>query len=101
MVTNAIKYANESQVQIEVQELKHDILFIVSDEGCGMSEEQQQRVFKEFEQADNSITREFGGVGLGLSIAYHLARLLGGNLTIKSKLGEGTQLTLSLPNKKS
>lgn len=97
LLLNAFKYATDSQIHFQVQTENGSINFMVSDQGCGMSEEQLQRVFNEFEQGDNSLTRQFGGVGLGLSIAFHLAKLLGGELRISSVLGEGTRVTLSLP----
>ena len=97
ILLNAFKYASDSPIHFLVKTENNSIHFVVSDQGCGMSEEQVQRVFNEFEQGDNSITRQFGGVGLGLSIAFHLSKLLGGELGINSVLGEGTQVTLSLP----
>lgn len=97
LLENAFKYGNDSPVQLQIGNNSSHTIFVVSDHGPGMSEEQQQRVFNEFEQGDNSITRQFGGIGLGLSIANHFAQLMGGELKIKSQLKQGTQVSLLLP----
>lgn len=96
LLTNAFKYGNNSPVQLDVSLDAGGVLFMVSDQGQGITEEQQQRVFNEFEQGDNSITRQFGGVGLGLSIAQHFTRMMGSELKLQSQLGEGTQVSFLL-----
>ena len=66
------------------------ILFLVRDTGIGMDSEQQAKVFDEFEQADATISREYGGTGLGLALVTRLTGLLGGTVGVESALGEGS-----------
>lgn len=69
--------------------------FIVTDTGCGLSVEQQQRVFEAFEQADNSTTRHYGGTGLGLTIVKRMAGLMGGDAGVYSVPGQGSSFWLT------
>jgi signal transduction histidine kinase/CheY-like chemotaxis protein len=100
LLNNAIKFTPENgTVSLEVKyDPKIDMmLFSVSDTGIGISAQNQEKIFKKFNQADNSTTRKFGGTGLGLSISFQLVRLMGGELQVQSELGKGCRFYFSLP----
>lgn len=102
LVSNAIKFTDQGSVAIslDIQHISsHQTLIIISvtDTGIGISDEQLNKLFKAFVQADTSITRRFGGSGLGLVIAKALTKLMGGKLEIYSKQGRGTNMTLQIP----
>ena len=69
----------------------------VSDTGIGMNPEALKYIFEEFRQVDMSTTRKYGGTGLGLAIVRRLAQLLGGDITVASEEGKGSQFTVTIP----
>jgi signal transduction histidine kinase len=71
----------------------------VQDTGIGIAPHDRDRVFEDFRQADNSVTREYGGAGLGLAICRRLATMLGGRIELKSELARGSTFTLVIPRK--
>jgi PAS domain S-box-containing protein len=73
------------------------LLFKVSDSGIGMTTEQMKKLFEAFSQAEASTTRRYGGTGLGLAITRHFCRLMGGDVTVESRLGVGSTFTIELP----
>lgn len=97
LISNAAKFTHEGEIKVQVQIHGDEMSVAVKDTGIGISEEAKERIFKEFQQADSSTTREYGGTGLGLSISSRLAQLMGGSLTVDSVEGEGSVFTLNLP----
>ena len=95
IIGNAVKFTLEGSVEIgvsatELPDNKYKLNFSVRDSGIGMNEQQQQDVFESFTQADSSTARKFGGSGLGLSISKALIELMGGEISVTSVLGEGS-----------
>ncbi|WP_323038616.1 histidine kinase N-terminal 7TM domain-containing protein [Gemmobacter sp.] len=98
LVSNAIKFTPSGEVQVTMADGKDGALEIeVKDTGIGMSADQVARIFDEFEQADGSTTRRFGGSGLGMSIVRHIVGAMGGTIAIDSASGKGTTVRVRLP----
>ena len=99
LVGNAIKFTELGSVTLSVRvdpANANSLMFDVTDTGIGMTEEQKLRLFQAFEQADASMTRKFGGTGLGLRISERLAAMLGGKIEVASELNVGSTFTLSI-----
>lgn len=101
LVSNAVKFTESGGVTVtsryERSSEGSTILVAVSDSGIGMTEEQAQAVFDPFTQADSSITRRFGGTGLGLTISKRFAEALGGDIQVSSKPGHGSRFQVTVP----
>jgi PAS domain S-box-containing protein len=99
LLTNAIKFsAPGSPVHLEIERCaENGLAFLIKDHGIGIDPKDIERIFEPFEQGDTGAARRHGGIGLGLAIARRLARLHGGDVTLKSTLGEGTTARFSLP----
>ncbi len=97
LLSNAIKFTERGKVSVSVVRTAENTLFRVADTGIGMDEGQMTRLFRPFVQADSSTTRKYGGSGLGLAISRDLARLMGGDIGVESKPGQGSVFTLCLP----
>jgi signal transduction histidine kinase/DNA-binding response OmpR family regulator/CHASE3 domain sensor protein len=100
LLSNAIKFTEEGSINLNIKKdpKKADfIVFSVKDTGIGIAEDKQRIIFEAFQQADGSTRRKFGGTGLGLSISREIARLLGGELILKSKVNEGSEFSLTIP----
>ena len=98
LVANAVKFTEKGGVTILCKALPSGGCTIaVTDTGIGMKQEHLELIFEEFRQVDGSSTRVYQGTGLGLSIARRFARMLGGEITIESKLGQGSTFALRLP----
>lgn len=103
LLGNAIKFTEQGEVALGVElvgagEGRLDLKFSVRDTGIGIAEDKRQTIFDAFSQADSSTTRQYGGTGLGLSITHRLVALMGGQLKVDSRLGEGScfHFTLSM-----
>jgi signal transduction histidine kinase len=101
LLSNALKFTPEGSVSIRgaYHREQERIAVAVADTGIGISEESQKNIFEAFLQADSSYARRQGGTGLGLSICRRLASLLDGDITLESRLGEGSVFTLWLPRR--
>ncbi|MFO0835041.1 MAG: CHASE4 domain-containing protein [Phycisphaerales bacterium] len=97
LVSNAVKFTKQGSVTVRVDLADESTLRMrVEDTGIGMSPEQVDKLFKPFSQADSSTSRRYGGTGLGLTISRNLARLMGGNITVESRSGEGSIFTATV-----
>jgi len=99
LCSNAIKFTETGKVTVSVfYDAEHNNLrFSVADTGIGMAKDQVSRIFTPFEQADSSITRRYGGTGLGLALSKRLVDLMGGNIQVISTPNVGTTFELNLP----
>lgn len=101
LVGNAVKFTEKGGVLISVEGRaapngRTDLRFIISDTGIGISDEAQNYIFEPFRQEDESITRRFGGTGLGMSITKQLVEVMGGQITLRSQVGQGSTFTVEL-----
>lgn len=101
LVSNAVKFTENGEINLRAEHFNNNnenwIKFTVSDTGIGMTEEQCEKVFAPFIQADNSSTRNYGGTGLGLPITKNFCKLLGGTIEIESVPQQGTIVAIKLP----
>ncbi|MDY0954880.1 transporter substrate-binding domain-containing protein [Stenotrophomonas rhizophila] len=102
LLSNAIKFTEQGHVSMALAVVREEdgaqwLRLAVTDSGIGISDEQRERLFKPFAQADAAISRQYGGTGLGLSICQRLVALMGGQLDLSSVPGEGTEVVVQLP----
>lgn len=102
LVSNAVKFTEEGHIQIRIEALHTSqvdtlLSFSVSDTGIGIESDYLSRLFEAFTQADTSVTRRYGGTGLGLTICKRLVSLMEGDISVESSLGQGTRFTFTLP----
>ena len=99
-ITNSIKYTKTGSVTILLKGRDEGIEFAVRDTGIGISKSDQKRVFDKFFRSEDFRTRESSGTGLGLYVTNKLTKLISAEITIKSKLDEGSTFTIFIPNLK-
>ena len=98
LVSNAIKFTEKGEVAVKIVDRPgHPLIIEVRDSGIGMTPAQVDRLHDEFSQADVSVTRRFGGTGLGMAITRTLVEKMGGTIHVDSVVGEGTTIQVSLP----
>jgi signal transduction histidine kinase/DNA-binding response OmpR family regulator/CHASE3 domain sensor protein len=104
LISNALKFTSKGSVELQVRPNPSDaqsLFFAVKDTGIGILPEKQQLIFEAFQQADGSTKRKYGGTGLGLSISRELIKLLGGEISLTSIPGSGSEFLLHLPTSQS
>jgi CheY-like chemotaxis protein/signal transduction histidine kinase/CHASE3 domain sensor protein len=98
LISNAIKFTQNGSISVRFRKNSTNSIAIdVVDTGIGISEEKHRLIFEAFQQAEGGTSRKYGGTGLGLSISKELARLLGGYISLQSKINEGSTFTLIIP----
>lgn len=101
LCSNAVKFTDTGCVTLSVRETFTGVRFNVIDTGIGMEEKQLEEIFDSFTQGDSSITRRFGGSGLGLCLSEQLANLMSGSISVTSEVNKGSEFTLHLNVEKS
>ena len=107
LLSNALKFTPAGgSIELRVSQKKQSpsavrLRFEVIDTGCGIDEQNYEKIFESFEQENSSVTNKYGGTGLGLSIVKRFSELMGGSVSVSSKLGEGSAFTVELPFKKA
>ncbi|TGM48386.1 PAS domain S-box protein [Leptospira biflexa] len=97
LIGNAIKFTKQGKIELFITPHKGQVLFHIQDTGIGIAEDRMEKIFEPFTQADVSMSRKFGGTGLGTTISKQLVELMGGKIWLESKLGVGTNFYFSLP----
>ncbi|MDE2375225.1 MAG: HAMP domain-containing histidine kinase, partial [Hyphomicrobiales bacterium] len=99
LVGNAIKFTDKGEVAIEASQSNGTFNVAVRDSGPGIAPADQAKIFEEFQQVDNTSTRQKGGTGLGLSISRRIVEMHGGRIAVDSEIGKGSTFTITLPVK--
>lgn len=95
LLSNAVKFTEEGEISVTVARDDKHVSVAVKDSGIGIEKKNLGLIFEEFQQVETSTTRKYGGTGLGLPISRKLARMIGGDLTVKSELGKGSTFTMT------
>lgn len=97
LLSNALKFTTYGEVSFGYTLDNDELVFYVKDTGIGVPEDMQEKIFEPFKQVDSMIVRQHGGTGLGLSISQKLTRMMGGDMSLESKVDEGSVFTFTLP----
>lgn len=97
LLSNAFKFTHQGQVTLDLQRADGRWMIAVTDTGIGIPPHAREYIFDEFRQVDSSSKRLYGGTGLGLSLVQKLSRALGGSVTVRSEVGQGSTFTVTLP----
>lgn len=97
LLSNACKFTSEGRIDLRTFIENNHVYWVVSDTGIGIHRDNFEIIFDKFRQIDGSVKREYSGTGLGLAISRHFAEMMGGNISLKSTLGQGSEFTLYLP----
>ncbi|MBI1198866.1 MAG: response regulator [Phenylobacterium sp.] len=97
LISNALKFTDEGEIRVNAVYAEGRLTLTVRDTGMGIAAENLGRLFDKFDQLDSSTTRRFGGTGLGLAICGELAKLMGGGITVESRVGVGSAFIVALP----
>ncbi len=98
LIGNAAKFTAHGEIELRIAATADATCFVVRDTGCGIDRAHLARIFEPFQQGDGSNTRRYGGVGLGLTVARKMARVLGGDLVVESEVDVGSTFTVRLPS---
>jgi signal transduction histidine kinase len=97
LASNAVKFTDNGSIDIAARARDGAFELMVRDTGPGIAQEHQQRIFEEFQQVDESSTRQKGGTGLGLTISKRIVEMHGGTISVNSVLGSGSTFTVEIP----
>ncbi len=97
IIDNAFKFTKEGSVTLTAEKRNNRMYFSVLDTGIGISEENQVKIFQSFMQLENNLSREYGGVGIGLPICFRLIHLMGGDIWVESEEGKGSNFQFYIP----
>lgn len=97
LLSNALKYTRSGEVEITTKKGRGEVLFAIRDTGVGIPKEMFEKIFEPFTQLDSSSTREWGGIGLGLSIVKKYVEMHGGRIWLESQVGQGSTFYFTIP----
>jgi signal transduction histidine kinase len=97
LLSNAIKFTEKGFIKVSLFNAPQEAHIQITDTGIGLSEDEIEKIFRPFSQADSSITRKYGGTGLGLVISKNIIDLHGGTISVESQKGQGSSFTITLP----